>query len=78
MVDLGESLDEAAVREVKEETGIDAEFLGVLGFREISHNFRHGQGDMYFPCLMKTKEGGNIEINMDHNELSECEWLPFK
>ena len=27
---------------------------------------------------MKTKDGGNIEIDMCGNELSECEWLSFK
>lgn len=75
LVDLGESLEQACVREVKEETGIDAEFCGVLGFRELLP-FRNGQGDLYFPCLMMAK--GSCEIVMQENEISQCEWLHFK
>ena len=33
-MDPGEKIRDAAVREVKEETGIDAEFLGIMGMRE--------------------------------------------
>ncbi|MBM7648524.1 ADP-ribose pyrophosphatase YjhB (NUDIX family) [Bacillus ectoiniformans] len=32
-VDAGETVDEAAIREVKEETGIDSEICGVIGIR---------------------------------------------
>ncbi|QPA30532.1 NUDIX domain-containing protein [Thermaerobacillus caldiproteolyticus] len=32
-VQPGETLDEAAVREIKEETGIDAEIVGLIGMR---------------------------------------------
>ncbi|GKV19365.1 hypothetical protein SLEP1_g29639 [Rubroshorea leprosula] len=36
-VEQGEDIFKAVVREVKEETGIDTEFLEVLGFRYTSH-----------------------------------------
>lgn len=52
MVDLGESIKQAAVREVFEETGINGTFIGVNGFKELT-DFRHAKGDMYFTCLMK-------------------------
>ena len=58
------------MREVFEETGIESEFLGILGMREIHTNFRHGQGDLYFPCLLKLKDGASDKINMDSHELS--------
>ncbi|TWT24403.1 NUDIX domain-containing protein [Planomicrobium sp. CPCC 101110] len=32
-VDASETIDQAAVREVKEETGVDCEVLGMIGFR---------------------------------------------
>lgn len=74
LVDLGETLPQAAAREVLEETGIESEFVGVFGCREIL-NFRHGMGDLYFPCLMKCT--GTTQIAMQSSEISQCEWLPF-
>ena len=71
---MGETLYEAAIREVKEETGIDTIFKGVFGLRELT-NFRYGQGDLYFPCLMECV--GETTIQMQNSELSKCEWLPF-
>ncbi len=41
LVDEDETLEKAAIREVKEETNIDANMVGVLGFREML-NFRFG------------------------------------
>lgn len=34
LVDEGETIESAAVREVWEETGIKAAYIGVMGFRE--------------------------------------------
>ena len=39
------------MREVKEETGIDAEFLGVMGIRETA-KYRYGASDLYFGALL--------------------------
>ena len=35
LVETGESLEEASLREVWEETGVKCDFKGVLGFREL-------------------------------------------
>ena len=35
LVENGESIEEAAIREVWEETGVRANFKGILGFREL-------------------------------------------
>jgi len=34
LVDQGETIEKAAIREVLEETGIHTHFLGMFGFRE--------------------------------------------
>lgn len=34
LVDEGETLEKAVVREIFEETGVHADYLGVLGLRE--------------------------------------------
>ena len=50
-MDPGEKIQEAAAREVKEETGIDAEFLGVMGIRETA-NYKYGASDLYFGAIL--------------------------
>lgn len=71
-VQYGETADEAVVREVKEETGIQCEVTGLIGFRtgvirkEISDN-------MAIFCCRQTSEGQNILIQ--EMELSDAEWL---
>ena len=35
LVETGESIEQAVVREVWEETGINANFVSILGFREL-------------------------------------------
>ncbi|KAI6676694.1 hypothetical protein NL676_037490 [Syzygium grande] len=52
VVDEGEDICAAAVREVKEETGIDAEFVEVLGFRQSHQSFFQKSG-LLFVCLVR-------------------------
>jgi len=42
LVETGESLQEAALREVWEETGVRTSFKGILGFRELL-SYQFGQ-----------------------------------
>jgi 8-oxo-dGTP pyrophosphatase MutT (NUDIX family) len=68
VMDEKETIEQAAVREVWEETGIKADYIGILGFRE-QLNFRFGQGDLYFTCLMQAK---NSDINKCNLELIDA------
>lgn len=65
------------MREIREETGINSEFVSVLGFRELYSGFRHDQADLYFPCLMRAVDK-DPQIVLQENEISKCEWLPIK
>jgi 8-oxo-dGTP pyrophosphatase MutT (NUDIX family) len=69
-----ETIGEAAIREVWEETGVKSEFLGVLGFRH-THNYRFGKSDLYFVCVLKPL---TREINMDGHEIEFCQWMPLE
>jgi ADP-ribose pyrophosphatase YjhB (NUDIX family) len=55
LAELGEQLDEAAIREVKEETGIDCQFKSVLSFRH-THGMQFGRSDFYFVCRLEPVE----------------------
>ncbi|PRQ16710.1 putative hydrolase [Rosa chinensis] len=48
---IGEDITVAAVREVKEETGIDAKFSEVLAFRQ-AHKLFFEKSDLFFVCMM--------------------------
>jgi 8-oxo-dGTP pyrophosphatase MutT (NUDIX family) len=67
----GEHINTAVVREVKEETGIDAAFESVVCFRHW-HGYRYGKSDIYFVCRLRAL---STEISMDSRELVECLWI---
>lgn len=74
-VDVGETADEAVVREVKEETGIDCEVTGLIGFRtgvireDISDNMA------IFCCKPVTEDQ---PILIQDKELFEARWLSIE
>jgi ADP-ribose pyrophosphatase YjhB (NUDIX family) len=73
LVDAKEDLHTAACREVKEETGIETEFVGLLCFRH-AHNFQFGKSDLFFVCLLKPL---STEITKQESEIAACEWIDF-
>ncbi|KAL6073535.1 Nudix hydrolase domain-containing protein [Balamuthia mandrillaris] len=74
MVEAGEELWQAAIREVKEETGIDTEFQSILCFRQnVTASF--GRSDLYFVCKLKPL---STNIQMQASEIADCKWMPMK
>jgi ADP-ribose pyrophosphatase YjhB (NUDIX family) len=72
--DPGEALSTAVVREVKEETGVLSEFLGVINLRE-QLNFKYGATDFYFTSVLisdKTDSTINVE---DTGEVQLAQWV---
>jgi ADP-ribose pyrophosphatase YjhB (NUDIX family) len=81
--ELGEQIDEAAVREVLEETGIHTKFHSIVGFRQ-THGLSHGRSDLFFVCQLdpieETDANGNIIIPNpvpQANEIEKAEWVPL-
>eukprot|EP00048_Salpingoeca_helianthica_P017700 m.238620 g.238620 ORF g.238620 m.238620 type:complete len:296 (-) comp21894_c0_seq1:67-954(-) len=73
MIDPGEDLAAAVLREVLEETGVQCEFRGVLGFRHLPE-YRFGCSDLYFVALLRPL---HREIKHDPGEIAACEWQPL-
>ncbi|WRX26090.1 NUDIX hydrolase domain - like 10 [Theobroma cacao] len=74
VVNEGEDLCTAAVREVKEETAIDTKFIEVLAFRQ-SHKSFFEKSDIFFMCLM---EPLSFEIQKQESEIEAAQWMPFE
>jgi ADP-ribose pyrophosphatase YjhB (NUDIX family) len=80
----GESIDEAAIREVREEAGIEVVFRRILSFRQL-HGMAHDRSDLYFVCQLDPietmDEQGNpviAEPKPEASEIAEAEWIPLE
>ncbi|KAH7437015.1 hypothetical protein KP509_05G052700 [Ceratopteris richardii] len=74
VVHQGEDVNEAAEREVKEETGVDAEFVEVLGVRQ-AHTAPFGKSDIFFLCLLRPK---SKDVVKQDTEIEAVQWMPVE
>jgi 8-oxo-dGTP pyrophosphatase MutT (NUDIX family) len=74
LVDEGEHIVDAAIREVREETGIEAEFEALTCFRHI-HHLNFGKSNLYFICRMRPL---TYDITIDEGEIEEAFWMPVE
>jgi 8-oxo-dGTP diphosphatase len=73
-VELGETLEQAVIREVREETGLDIEPRGLAGYRQLIARDADGRVERHFVILPFAARlmGGAISLN---EELAEARWL---
>ncbi|KVI01127.1 nudix hydrolase 2-like [Cynara cardunculus var. scolymus] len=74
VVDEGEDICNAAVREVKEETGIDTKFVEVLAFRQ-SHKSFFDKSDLFFMCMLQPL---SFNIQKQEREIEAAQWMSFE
>lgn len=76
-VDIGESVGQAAVREVSEETGIDVEIIGLVGiYSDPRHVIAYDNGEVrqqFAICLRARPVGGELR---NSSESTEVRWVP--
>ena len=73
-VEAGETLHEAVVREVREETGLEVEPLGLAGYREVITRDADSKVERHFVILPFAARwiSGEVALN---EELAEARWL---
>jgi 8-oxo-dGTP diphosphatase len=73
-VELGETLEEAVIREVREETALDVEPVALAGYRQAIVRDGDGRVERHFVILPFAARwrGGEVSLN---EELAEWHWL---
>ena len=76
-VELGETLEQAVIREVREETALDVMPVELVGFRQAITRDGEGRVERHFVILPFAARflGGNVALN---EELAEAHWLDPK
>jgi len=73
-VELGETLEHAVIREVREETGLEIEPLMLAGYRQMMAHDADGRIERHFVILPFAARwiAGDVSLN---EELAEAHWL---
>ena len=71
-IELGEKIEDAVIREVLEETGIQTTFNSVLGMAS-THPYRFGKSNIYIVCNL-TPLSSQINIQ-DTHEIEDAKWI---
>ena len=73
-MELGESVAECAVREVKEETGLDVEAVSIVGiYSDPKHVFAYDDGEVrqeFSICLLTRMVGGSLAASEESHEVA--------
>jgi 8-oxo-dGTP pyrophosphatase MutT (NUDIX family) len=71
-IELGEKIEDAVIREVLEETGIQTTFSAVLGMAS-THPYRFGKSNIYIVCKLAPL---STQINIhDTHEIDDAKWI---
>jgi 8-oxo-dGTP pyrophosphatase MutT (NUDIX family) len=78
-MELGESIVDTAVREVKEETGLDVEVTGLIGvYTNPSHVMAYTDGEVrqqFSLCFTTRLLGGDLLVDSESTDIA---WTPIR
>lgn len=76
-IELGETIEEAVKREIKEEVGLDIEFEKVLFIQEavFPKDFHKKKHFIFLECVCRTK---SKEVKIDNDEIQKFIWIEPK
>jgi ADP-ribose pyrophosphatase YjhB (NUDIX family) len=78
-MELGESIEDCAVREVKEETGLDVELIGLVGiYTNPHHVMKYDDGEVrqqFSICYTTKLIGGELAFDSESTEIAWVEPL---
>ena len=73
VMELGESVAECAIRETREETGLDVDVTGIVGiYSDPKHVFAYDDGEVrqeFSICLLARVRGGAIRVSDESHEV---------
>lgn len=77
-VELGEFVPDAAVRELREETGLKGTFVTFIGIWN-RKNTKFGRGEIHFGCLVELVPGQNTdELRLQEDEIEDAKWVDLE
>lgn len=73
VMELGESVADCAIRETREETGLDVEVVGIVGvYSDPKHVFAYDDGEVrqeFSICVLARVRGGTIQVSDESHEV---------
>lgn len=77
-VELGEFIPDAAVRELREETGLRGRFVNIIGVWN-RKNTKFGRGEIHFGCLVSLLPHQNTDkFELQEDEILDAKWIDLE